>query len=81
MLMREIQISTIPSQSIMTDELRFRLPVESEMIIFQVKKTVILGQLGLFQKHVSLLELGDYTVKSAVSADIFKQFVRFIEGA
>jgi TPR repeat protein len=65
----------------MTDTLRFQLTVGSKIDIFQVKKSSILTQLHFFQEHISLLNAGEYTVKSAVSADIFAQFVNFIEGA
>jgi hypothetical protein len=65
----------------MTSKLRFRLTVDSEVTIFQVNKHLILTQLGLFQENPSLLDAGEYPVKSAVSADVFGQFVKFLESA
>jgi hypothetical protein len=64
----------------MTDTLCFRLTVDSEVNIFQVKKPLILTYLGLFQEQASLLDSGEYTVQSVISADIFGQFANFLEG-
>jgi TPR repeat protein len=65
----------------MTDTFTFRLIIDLKVVTFPVQKDLIITRLGLFQQQVSLLEAGEYTVKSAVSANIFQQFVNFIEGS
>jgi hypothetical protein len=48
--------------------------------IFQVKKAILLENLGLFQENPSLLSAPEYEVQTQVPPEIFAVFVSIIEG-
>jgi hypothetical protein len=48
---------------------------------FPVKKTHLLENLGLFQDRPSLLATDSYEVRTEVSSDIFREFLKVIKGA